>query len=76
MSLSRDILERQLETAKAAQEAYESKIGDKDAKAKKRDPKWRSLDADRRAVVTRLHAIKKVEERDAALAAAKQGDAE
>lgn len=71
MSLSRDILERQLENAQTAQKAYEATMEQTDAKGRKRDPKWRSLDADRRAVVTRLFALKKVEERDAALAAAK-----
>ena len=76
MALSRDTLERQLENAQSAQKAYEDKLGESDPKARKRDPKWRSLDASRRAVVTRLHALKKVEERDAALAAAKQGSAE
>lgn len=73
MGLSRDILERQLANAEHAQQAYETKaeLTNADAKTKKRDTKWRSLDADRRAVATRICALKKVEERDAALAAAK-----
>lgn len=76
MALNRNILERQLENAQTAQTAYEAKLGESDPKARKRDPKWRSLDADRRAVATRLYALKKVEERDAALVAAKQESAE
>ena len=76
MALSRDILERQLENAQTAQKAYEDKMGESDPKARKRDTKWRSLDADRRAVATRLFALKKIEERDAALVAAKQGGGE
>ena len=73
MPLSRTNLERQLEVRKAAQSEYESSMDASDAKARKKDPRWRKLDADRRAVVTRLHALKGVEERDAALAAAKAG---
>lgn len=76
MGLSREILERQLETATAAQSVYEGTLGDADAKTKKRNPKWRSLDADRRAVKSRLVALTTIEERDAALAAAKAGNGE
>ena len=69
MTQNREPLERQLDRRKAALEAYEKTL--ESADAKNRDPKWRSLDADRRKVATRLHALKKVEERDAALAAKK-----
>ena len=69
MALNREPLERQLDRRKAALEAYEKTLSGEAVKAK--DPKWRSLDSDRRKVATRLHALKKVEERDAALAAKK-----
>ena len=68
MPLSRTNLERQLEVRKAAQSEYESFMDASDAKARKKDPRWRKLDADRRAVATRLYSLKKTEERDAAVA--------
>lgn len=76
MALNRTILERQLENAQAAQKTYEDTLGESDPKVRKRDTKWRSLDADRRAVATRLFALKKIEERDADLIASRQGSGE
>ena len=71
MTLNREPLQRQLDRRRAALDAYEKTL---DASTPKEDdPKWRKLDADRRAVASRLHALKKVEARDEELAAKKAG---
>jgi hypothetical protein len=65
--MKRDSLERQLESAKtklAARVSVMDKAGIKED-ARRRDPAWRTLDATRRSLITRLGCVSKIETRDA-----------
>jgi len=77
--MKRDALEKQLTAAKTKLEARSSSLkGSGVAEdAYCCDPVWRTLDASRRQVATRLHALGKLEKREAdALARKEGGDAE
>lgn len=71
--MKRDSLERQLESAKtklAARGSVLDKAGLKED-ARSSDPAWRTLDAKRRSLITRLGSVSKVEARDAEAASRK-----
>lgn len=73
MGLDRNILERQLQLAKQQLQAVEGKLdaAGVEPKQRRRDPVWRSANATCRQITRRIIATAKVEQRDAALAAAK-----
>lgn len=66
MPLKRSQLERQIAIAEEALAAWEKKLDERGvaADARKKEPKWRHLNGDRRQLVTRLHAVKAVEQRE------------
>jgi hypothetical protein len=71
--MKRDSLERQLESAKtklAARVSVLDKAGLKE-EVRSNDPAWRTLDAKRRSLITRLGSVSKVEARDAEAASRK-----
>lgn len=76
--MDRERIERQLKQAQQNLAAWEKKLdGDKVAADQRaRNAKWRGLDADLRSIKRRLIAIKQVEEREAAIAEAKNQPAE
>jgi hypothetical protein len=73
--MKRDALEKHLAAAKSKLDARASTLKGsgvaEDAYAC--DPVWRNLDASRRQVATRLHAVSKLEKREADAAARKEG---
>ncbi len=73
--MKRDLLERQLNTAKTKLESRVSALKAagiaEDAYAK--DPDWRNLDATRRQAATRLVAVGAIEKREADALARKEG---
>ena len=79
MAQTRASLERQLENAKQSLSAYEERRKS-DATfdvESKNDPHWRSLDAKRRDIATRLHRVSQKEQQQAELASrAAGGDAD
>ncbi|OAI53612.1 hypothetical protein AYO47_04465 [Planctomyces sp. SCGC AG-212-M04] len=76
--MKRDALEKHLATAKSNLEARANalKAGGVAEDAYSCDPVWRNLDASRRKVATRLHAVGKLEKREADAAARKEGGSE
>lgn len=66
--MDRERIERQLKQTQQELAAWESQLDKQKvaAEARPKNTKWRKLDADRRAVVRRLNAVKAVEEREAA----------
>ena len=78
MPLSRAQLERQLAVATDDQAAWEKKLDEKGvaADARKKEPRWRNLDATRRQLKTRLGAVAAVEAREAEAAKRKAGGGE
>jgi hypothetical protein len=71
--MKRDSLERQLESAKtklAARVSVLDKAGLKED-ARGNDPAWRTLDATRRSLITRLGSVSKIEAREAEAATRK-----
>ena len=65
--MDRQRIERQLKLAQEKLELCEKNLeGAKDAKSQRKNPKWRSLNADVRALKRRLVALSEVEEREAA----------
>ena len=72
--MKRNVLERQLETAKSKLESRVSTLKGsglgEDAYAG--DPKWRTLDATRRQLTTLLGAVAKIEKREADAIARKE----
>ena len=76
--MKRDALEKHLAAAKsnldARSEALKGNGVAEDAYCC--DPVWRNLDASRRKVATRLHALGKLEKREADAAARKEGGSE
>jgi len=66
--MDRQRIERQLKLAQEKLTQWETRLdADKvEARQRARNPKWRSLDADVRALKRRLVALKSVEEREAA----------
>ena len=66
--MDRERIERQLKLAQQELAAWESALDKQKvaAEARGKNTKWRKLDADRRAIVRRLNAVKAVEEREAA----------
>jgi len=73
--MKRQVLEKQLETAKSKLDARAATLkgGGVAEDAMCCDPVWRTLDATRRKVATRLVAIGKVEKREADALARKEG---
>lgn len=61
--MNRERIERQIKQAAQDLEACEKALGG-DEKSRKKSPKWRSMDADLRALKRRLIAVKDVEERE------------
>ena len=70
MPQKRAQLERQIETAKEHLATWEKTLDERGvaADARKKEPKWRHLDANRRQLITRLRAVQAVEEREKAAA--------
>jgi hypothetical protein len=66
--MDRARIERQLKLAEQKLADWEKKLDSDgvDAAARKKNPKWRNLDADLRALKRRLGAVAAVEEREAA----------
>lgn len=66
MPLTRSSIERQLTQAEAALNTRVSTLDGEgvEEKARRRDPRWRQLDARRRQLKRRLIAISAVEERE------------
>jgi hypothetical protein len=62
--MDRQRIERQLKLAQDKLQQCQKALGDD--KVASRDAKWRSLDADCRALKRRLNAVSAVEEREAA----------
>jgi hypothetical protein len=81
MGTNRAVLERQLAAARAGLASWADQLGSRGVAETdyRRDPKWRALDAECRAVATRIHAVAAVEAREAEAlqrkAAASGGDA-
>jgi len=73
--MKRQALEKQLETAKSKMEARAATLkgGGVADDAVCCDPVWRTLDADRRQVASRLVAVGKLEKREADAIARKEG---
>jgi hypothetical protein len=69
MGLDRTILERQLALAQSELTACESTLSGSGTEQGefKRDPQWRSLNARRRQIATRLQSAGKIEKRNADL---------
>lgn len=67
MGTNRAVLERQLADAKADLESWAQNLASRGVAESdyRRDPKWRALDADRRAVATRIRAVAALEQREA-----------
>jgi len=67
MGTSRAVLERQLAQAKAGLESWAEKLASRGVAESDydRDPRWRALNADCRAVATRIRAVAAVEQREA-----------
>jgi hypothetical protein len=61
--MNRQRLERQLESAKSKLDSHVAVMDKAGVSADDRAscPTWRSLDADRRSIVSRLHAVGKIE---------------
>jgi hypothetical protein len=76
--MKRDALEKHLAAAKSNLEARSNTLkGNGVAEdAYCSDPVWRNLDANRRQVATRLHALGKLEKRESDAAARKEGGSE
>ena len=64
--MDRERIERQLKLAQENLDQWVKHLGINDGKALKKNAKWRSLDADVRALKRRLIAVGQVEEREAA----------
>lgn len=66
MPLKRDQLERQIEAAKEHVVAWEKTLDERGVAAadRRKEPKWRHLDANRRQLVTRLYAVAAIEQRE------------
>ncbi|MFK7817862.1 MAG: hypothetical protein AB8G99_04045 [Planctomycetaceae bacterium] len=66
MPLKRPQLERQITTAQEDLAAWEKTLDERGVAADKRkkEPKWRHLDANLRQLKTRLYAVKAIEERE------------
>lgn len=81
MGTNRAVLERQLAQARAGRASWADELASRGVAEGdyRRDPKWRSLDAECRAVATRINAVAAVEAREAEAlqrkAAASGGDA-
>lgn len=73
MPISRAVLERQLELAKADREAVAAKVSDGNLK---RDPQWRNADAQCRQLTRRLRKVKEVEQLDVELHKRREGSEE
>jgi hypothetical protein len=73
--MKRDALEKLMSTAKSKLDARTTtlKTNGVAEDAYCSDPVWRTLDASRRQVATRLHAVGKLEKREADAAARKEG---
>ncbi len=78
MGLTRSSIERQLTKAETALGARVSVLDSQgvDEKSRRRDPKWRQLDANRRQLKRRLIAVAAVEQREQDCAARKAADSE
>lgn len=61
--MNRERIERQIKQAAQDLEACEKTLGG-DEKARRKSTKWRSADADLRALKRRLIAVKSIEERE------------
>ncbi len=66
--MDRERIERQLKLAQDDLARWEKELDGRKVAAKQRskDPKWRALNADLRALKRRMNAVKAVEEREAA----------
>lgn len=66
MSLRRAQLERQLKNAEAAVAEYCKVLDEKNVAAdqRKKNPKWRNLDASRVQIINRLKSLKVMEDRE------------
>jgi hypothetical protein len=66
MPLKRSQLERQITAAQEDLAGWEKTLDGRgvDAAARKKEPKWRHLDANLRQLKTRLYAVKAIEERE------------
>ncbi len=75
MPLKRSQLEKQIAHAQEDLAAWEKTLDGRgvDAGARKKEPKWRHLDANLRQLKTRLYAVKAVEEREKTCAERKAG---
>ena len=73
--MKRHVLEKQLEAAKSKLDARAATLKGSGLAddALSTDPVWRTLDASRRKVTTRLSAVGKVEKREADALARKEG---
>lgn len=71
MPLTRSQLERQISAAQEDLAAWEKTLDGRGiaADARRKEPKWRKLDATCRQLKTRLCAVAEIEEREKALAA-------
>ncbi|QDU37997.1 hypothetical protein Mal4_23160 [Maioricimonas rarisocia] len=78
MGLAKDVLERQLELADADLKKHSDRLTEAglDQKAQKKDPTWRSLNATRRQIRTRLQRVAEIRTRDEELAARKASSAD
>ncbi|MFG0333058.1 MAG: hypothetical protein ACF8TS_06835 [Maioricimonas sp. JB049] len=78
MGLAKDVLERQLELADADLKKHSDRLTEAglDEKAQKKDPTWRSLNATRRQIRTRLQRVAEIRARDEELAARKASTAD
>ena len=76
--MDRERIERQVKLAEQKLAACEKQMDSDNVPAEKRrlQPKWRTLDADVRALKRRLNALKEVEEREAAALERKNQTAE
>ncbi len=76
--MDRERIERQLKQAENELAAWEKELDSRKvaAEERKKNTKWRHLDADRRALVRRINAVKAVEAREADALARKAEGAE
>ncbi len=70
MPLTRSQLERQISAAQEDLAAWEKKLDERGlaADARRKEPKWRKLDASCRQLKTRLYAVVAIEQREKDLA--------